>query len=152
MERDLGHLALAALTHDLRRLMNEAGVELLASAQCVLDLADLRDRPELETLLEQAGTYATGGQAGQLAADQALLSIFSRVRLYQEQEPAPRYYGFGLLPSTEQDQGLLFPSSSRAAAGLKDHLQAWAAELDWLSPAVEAEQFELVYLHLLALL
>ena len=149
---DLERLALAALVHDLPGLLGKTGTSLLADDHPVLKLAHLEGGPK--AILDQAEAYAMSDHTERrLVTDEALVSIFSRIQLQPRPELADlQYHPVGALPSSEESQDRLFPVSAPDATGLATHLQALAAELDWLDSNVDLEQFSHAYHHLLALL
>ncbi len=149
---DLEKLALAGLVHDLPALMPGAGITPPAGAQRLLALAQ-PGSPALETILHRAEQFAGAGNENRpLALDKALISIFSRVQLWQSAEPDLKYYRLAPLPRAEAPQELLFPGNEPEMTGLPGHVRELARELDWLATHVDLEDFERVYAHLLALL
>src|SRR5215212_10698695 len=94
-------LALAALAHDLPGLLQQLPTPLSTGLRQTLDLARLDDAPVLAAILEQAEAFACEPAHDRaLVANQALISIFSRIVLDASGEPAPVYRHLAPLPAT----------------------------------------------------
>lgn len=150
--QDFERALLAGLVHDLRGLFERAGITPTEATERLLALGELED-PALAAILEQAHRYAAEGAGleGPLA-QVPLVSIFSRVHLWQPEEPRPSYHRLASLPDTASDQTAIFPTESGDLGGLQAHLEEFARALDDLAQGVDGNRFDCLYSHLLAVL
>ena len=150
--QDFERVVLAGLAHDLRRLFEQVGITPTQAMERLLALGEL-ENPALTAILEQAHRYAAGGASlGQALAQVPLVSIFSRVHLWQSEEPKPSYHRLAPLPDTASDQTAIFPTDSGDLEGLRAHLEEFAGALDDLAQSVDRDRFDHLYSHLLAVL
>jgi len=145
-------VVLAGLVYGLGELFERADVTPTEDTKRLLELGELED-PVLAVILEQAHRYAAGGASLEHAlAPVPLASIFSRMHLWQPEEPKPSYHRLTPLPDTASDQTAIFPTESGDLGGLNAHLEEFAKALDELARSVDLNRFDQLYSHLLAVL
>lgn len=150
--QDFERVVLAGLVHGLEGLFERAEVTPTEATERLLALGELED-PALVVILEQAHHYAAGGTSlEQPLAQVPLVSIFSRVHLWQSEQLGPRYYRLAPLPDTASDQTAIFPTELGDLGGLNAHMEEFARALDDLARSVDGNHFDHLYSHLLAVL
>lgn len=147
---DVERVAVAGLVHDLPALFAATDTTVPADVQPLLDLASPAT-PALTEILRQSERYAMAG-SGDLITDEPLVSIFSRIRLWQTEDVEPRYHQIGALPASTESHQHLFPETSIDVTNVGKHVEEIVDQLEWLVSTVDVSRFDRIYPHLLALL
>jgi CRISPR-associated protein Csm1 len=145
-------LIIAALLHDLARLLAAADLPVPEPARRVLGLAHLHDAA-LDEVLRDACTYAAPAHPDTPPLTrQPLRAIFSRIQRQPETEPPQVFYPFSPLQAADRSQDYLFPMARIDETRWQSHIEAFLADLAWLGATVDIQRFDHLYPHLLTLL